>query len=77
MKYDDVEGMMRRRAEGCDDDKTAEVKPDVTAVPAPAKLDPALDPEVVCPRGENCEFDPIACQAKLNEAFLKQNGLAI
>jgi AP-1-like factor len=76
MKYDDVEGMMRRRAEGCDDEKPA-AQPEPSAAPAPTKLDPSLDPNLVCSKDEHGEFDPIACQAKLNEAFLKQNGLAI
>lgn len=76
MKFDDVEGMMRRRGEGCDDEKI-ESKPVTNTVPTPAKPEPALDPDLVCSKDEHGEFDPIACQAKLNEAFLKQNGLAI
>lgn len=76
MKYDDVEGMMRRRANGedCDDEPVEE--PQQPPQP-PAPVDPALDPELVCTKNDQGEFDPIACQAKLNEAFLKQNGLAV
>lgn len=77
MKYDDVEGMMRRRATGEDcDDEPVEQQQQQPAQP-PAPVDPALDPELVCTKNDQGEFDPIACQAKLNEAFLKQNGLAV
>ncbi|BEI84720.1 hypothetical protein CcaverHIS002_0501210 [Cutaneotrichosporon cavernicola] len=76
MKFDDVEGMMRRRAEGYEEDKPL-AKTELNTAPAPTKIDPTLDPDLVCLKDEHGEYDPIACQAKLNEAFLKQNGLAI
>lgn len=78
MKYDDVEDMMRYKGEECDDEPASQ-KPQTPLKEAPpaAPLDPALDPDLVCSKNDQGEFDPIACQAKLNEAFLKQNGLTV
>lgn len=75
MKYDDVEDMMLRR--DCDEEPASEPKSQPQKEAPSAPVDPALDPELVCSKDDHGEFDPIACQAKLNEAFLKQNGLTV